>query len=126
LPCAVAIDRPHSGQTAGATTAVEGTATLAPGHHLWIFARRVDFAPRWWLQGEATVNLTTHQWRSYATLGEDRDAGWKFDLAAAVFGEDQHQQLAHISANEKETGHYLPHEMPRIACAASTVTVTRN
>jgi len=124
-PCGIAIDSPRNGQPAPRTIDVRGTATLPPGGHLWLFARRVDYDPEWWLQGEAKVD-TNHQWHRFVTLGEGRDSGFEFNLTAAVFSTAEHDQLKRISISEMESGQFLPHEMPRVACPGPTLTVRRN
>jgi len=125
VDCAVVIEEPHSGQVMPNRIAVAGTATLPPGHHLWVFDRRFDFEPDWWIQGEATVDPQTHQWRRFATLGGDNDIGWDFDLTAAVVGPAEHQVLAAHFSQDINDKNYRPLVMPRAACVAPTLRVTR-
>jgi hypothetical protein len=117
--CAIEISEPHTNEVVQDRIDVKGTATLPHGHHLWIFARRVDFRPDWWPQGEAAVDLETHEWSGPASIGEDRDAGKRFDLIAAVFAAPEHEVLLKQLAK----GRHYP--MPTATCAAASRIVRR-
>lgn len=116
--CEINVTKPLSGQEVGRETAVEGTATLPPGHHLWVFARRDSYRSDevWWLQSEGIVDPKTKQWKVIAAIGNQNDIGFEFDIAVAVFAPREHPVLrAHRSRSLAEPVTSLT--MPVAACA---------
>lgn len=100
----------------GGILKVEGTATLPTGHHLWVFARRVDFEPMWWPQNRGIVDPEDGTWKVEATIGEPKkDAGRFFDIAVAVFGEEAHSKLVAYRNESMQTGIWRPMPMPEAA-----------
>ncbi|HYO14106.1 MAG TPA: hypothetical protein VE685_12995 [Thermoanaerobaculia bacterium] len=116
--CEIHVTKPLSGQEVGRETIVEGTATLPPGHHLWVFARRDSYRSDevWWLQSEGIVNPTTGQWKVIAAIGNQNDIGFEFDIAVGVFAPKEHPVLkAHRSRSL--AGDNASLQMPVAACA---------
>jgi hypothetical protein len=63
---------------------IEGVADLTSSHqHLWVLAHRSDLQD-WWPQGAGEVAVIDGKWQATARLGEPRDAGCRFELAALV------------------------------------------
>src|SRR5437867_1312606 len=79
---AVTITFPSQGSSVGKEVVVRGTATLPQGQHLWLFARRIDFAPLWWPQREVSIDYGKHTWQGTAVFGIPQDVGWDFEIAA--------------------------------------------
>jgi hypothetical protein len=123
-PCAVAITNVRSGQEVGKDLMVEGTVTLPPGHHLWVFARRSDFHPRWWPQHEGLPGPEAGTWQVNAAFGEPRDISWEFDLIAAVFAPAQHLEVERHVDTASERG-YPPMKMPAAACVSKILKVKK-
>lgn len=116
--CEIDVTKPLSGQEVGRETAVEGTATIPPGHHLWVFARRDSYRSDevWWLQSEGIVDPKTKQWKVIAAIGNQNDIGFEFDIAVAVFAAKEHPVLkAHRS--RALAGENASLQMPVAACA---------
>lgn len=119
--CTVRIREPRPSQKVPGRIEVVGNARIPDGHHLWVFARRIDFSSLWWPQGEGTVD-DNGKWRAVAILGEPRDVGEVFELTAAIFPPVQHQRLL---SSAVKSGEPRPIEMPAAACAAEVVEVKR-
>ena len=120
--CEVRITEPKDGQEVGGSITVRGTATISPGLRLWIFARRVSpyrTVNKWWPQGEATVDPATGKWEMPgATIGNEKDVNFEFDVTAAAFNQAQHNTLLNVF--EKP-----PAVMPPAVCIAARVTVNK-
>lgn len=114
--CVLQVREPRSGQEVASGVSVEGIASLPPGQHLWVFARRVNFKPLWWPQGEALVDPNSGKWKVFATIGAPQDVGWDFDVAVAVFATEEHLQLQNGLTKAMETGNFRPIRMPEAVC----------
>lgn len=128
LDCAVRVLEPRPGQEVESRIVVTGSASIPAGHHhLWVFARRVDFrlAALWWPQGEGTFDASNGRWSVVTTLGGFQDVGWEFELTAAVFTQQQQQELLGYLHNSMKSGDFRPMEMPAAVCAAAVVEVKR-
>jgi hypothetical protein len=90
MSCSVEILSPAPGDTVPSSGTVSGTASLAPGTHLWVLARRVDQS-NWWPQGGGPVRVENGRWASGISYGEPRDAGFAFEIAAVVVGRAVHE-----------------------------------
>lgn len=115
--CVFHVLEPYPEREVGAGVAVEGIALLPPGHHLWVFARRADFAPLWWPQGEGVPDPSSGRWKVLASIGVPRDAGRDFDLAVAVFAGEESARLRGWLAKGMESGEYQPLAMPAAVCS---------
>lgn len=126
--CLIKITEPREGQQVGRGITVKGTATIPAGHHLWVLARRENFADQdvWWPQAEGRIDPKTGEWKASASLGESRDIGWGFDLAVAVFKEDENLELKNHVREAMKTGNWLPIEMPESACPPEFRKVKKN
>jgi hypothetical protein len=126
--CLIKLAEPHGGQQVGQSVTVKGTATIPAGGHLWVFARRENFEDQdvWWPQAEGRVDPKSGEWKVSATLGEPRDIGWSFDIAVAVFKEDDNLELKDHVREAMKTGSWLPIEMPASICPPRFLKVKKN
>jgi hypothetical protein len=110
----IAITAPTDKSTsAGRETVVKGTVTpLKAGQFLWILARAQEFDPLWWPQREAKV-LASGGWSGVAVLGEPRDVGKNFDIAAVVVDLAGHEEIKKHWINAVQTGEWRPMQIPR-------------
>lgn len=123
--CSVSILEPRSGQEVASRITVEMSATVPDGHHLWVFARRSDFWPLWWSQGEGRLDAKIGKWSAFATLGVPEDVSYDFDVTAAVVVREQHLQLRDDLLKAMKSGDFRPIEMPPAACVATAVKVKK-
>jgi hypothetical protein len=124
--CLIQVSEPHPGQGVGRGVVVEGTATLPPNYHLWVFARHESFRPSgWWPQNESRVDPDTGKWKVYATIGGPQDIGDDFDVAVAAFASKPHLELQSYLKDARKTGQYPPIEMPAAACPPSVLIVKK-
>lgn len=127
MACTIGWSRPRSSERVGHGVPVQGTATLAPGLHLWVFARHVRFRTTdvWWPQGEGVVSPDTRVWEVYATIGEPRDVGAEFDVTVAVFSREQHQKIASFLQQAQQKPVVPPRPMPPAVCTVAPRTVRK-
>jgi len=123
--CVMHLLAPYPEQEVSAGVAVEGIALLPPGHHLWVFARRADFAPLWWPQGEGVPDPASGRWKVLATIGEPQDVGRSFDLAVAVFAGEEHARLRDWLAQSTASGAFRPLAMPAAVCPPELRTLRK-
>jgi hypothetical protein len=123
--CAIRILEPRPGQEVASRIKVEGTASIPDGYHLWVFARRSDFQPLWWSQGEGTVDAKTGKWSAFATLGVPEDVSYDFDLTVAIVVREQYLQLRDNLLKAMKSGEFRPTEIPAAACVAGAVKVKK-
>jgi len=123
--CVVQMLAPYPEQEVAAGVGVEGIALLPPGYHLWVFARRADFAPLWWPQGEGVPDPASGRFKVLATIGVSQDVGRTFDLALAVFAEKEHAQLRDWLARAAASGDFRPLEMPAAVCSPELRTLRK-
>ncbi len=123
--CMVKVTEPRAGQQLGAVFTVKGTAVIPDGHHLWVFARRVDFEPFWTPQAEGRINSETGSWKVSAHFGTANDISWDFDVAIAVFSEKEHLVLRDYRNRAMKSGHWTEIEMPKAACTPTLLTVIK-
>lgn len=119
VECEIDVARPLSGQEVGREIVVEGTAMLPPDHHLWVFARRDSYRSDevWWLQPEGVVDPQTGKWKTLASIGNENDVGFEFDVAVAVFAPKEQLLLKEHRRKALASGSSLSLEMPAAACA---------
>lgn len=103
--CSVEIVTPQSGESVQENTQVKGTASFTPGKFLWVFAHRKGLA-LWWPQGAGSAVVTGGKWEIMATLGQDRDVGREFEIAATVVDANTNQDLLAWVKKAEETGNY--------------------
>jgi hypothetical protein len=129
IKCEVRITEPNDGQAVGGNITIRGTATISPDLHLWAFVRRVKpyrTADVWWTQGEITFDPTTpEKWEMPATIGNEKDVGYEFDVAVAAFNQAQHIRLLSDFKKTVKTRDPQPDQMPPAACIATRVTVKK-
>lgn len=123
--CEVRVLEPRPGQEMASRITIAGNAVIPDGHHLWVFARRIDFRPLWWAQGEGTFDGSTGNWSAFATLGGPEDVSWDFELTAAVVTREQHLKLRENLLKAMQSGNFRPIEMPAAACVAGAVKVKK-
>jgi hypothetical protein len=123
--CEIEILEPQPGQQVGSRITVYATATLPAGHHVWVFARRIDFEPHWWPQGEMSLKPESGKWRGFASIGVSLDVGWDFNVAVAVFASQEHLQLREYLKKAIDNKDWSPIEMPAAACPPAVVTITK-
>ena len=123
--CVFQVTGPYPEQEVAAAVSVEGIALLEPGHHLWVFARRADFGPLWWPQGEGVPDPSSGSWKVLATIGVPQDVGRDFDLAVAVFAGEEHARLRDWLAKGAASGNFPPLEMPATVCSPELRTLRK-
>lgn len=126
--CLIQLAEPREGQQVGQSVTVKGKATLPAGGHLWVFARRENFGDQdvWWPQAEGRIDPGTGEWKVSASIGEQRDIGWSFDIAVAVFEEDDNLELKSYIREAMKTGSWLPIEMPSSICPPRLLKVKKS
>lgn len=109
----VTIESPgYNGFEVGASMVVQGKATVAPEQYVWVFARREDFTPLWYPQGQAIPDNSDHSWYRTANFGEPQDIGHKFDIAIAVVNQQEHLALQRYWETAMQTRNWTPIKMP--------------
>jgi hypothetical protein len=126
--CLIKLAEPRNGQQVGRSVTVKGTATIPAGDHLWVFARRENFQDQdvWWPQAEGRIDPGTGEWKVSTSIGEPHDIGWTFDIAVAVFKEDENLALKNQVREAMKTGNWLPIEMPASVCPPQFLKVKKN
>lgn len=126
--CLIKLAEPREGQQVGQSVTVKGTATIPAGGHLWVFARRENFEDQdvWWPQAEGRIDPKTGEWKVSASIGGRQDIGWSFDIAVAVFEEDDNLELKSHVREAMKTGNWLPIEMPDSICTPRLLKVKKN
>lgn len=116
--CHIKVSEPRPGQEVGRSVSVVGTAKLAAGQHLWVFARHEDFrtSNEWWPQSEGVIDPETGGWKVRATIGVGSDKDSDFDVAVAVFDEAGDSRLRQ-SLRLKE----YPITMPAVVAACPVI-----
>jgi hypothetical protein len=113
------------GTQVGCSLAIEGTAALPGGQHLWVFVRRADFEGVWWPQGEGKVDPKTLKWSVPVTFGQQQDVGMDFDIAVVAVTESEHIKLRDYRIKAMTTDNWLPIEMPATAAPPLYRTVRK-
>jgi hypothetical protein len=108
----VVVTVPRNGANVGREVVVKGTARLANGEFLWLVARRIDFAPLWFLQKPVIVNPSSEAWQSTAAIGEARDSNWDFEIAAITVNKAAHDELMAKWSTAMQSGVWLPVQIP--------------
>lgn len=108
----VKITYPQNGSEVGREVNVQGAASIPTGNYVWLLARRVDFAPLWWPQRQAKIDLRTQKWQAVANLGEPRDIGWEFDIAVITVSAAGHKELMDYWVKAMTTGDWKPIQIP--------------
>lgn len=124
--CVFHVLEPYPEREVAGGVAVEGIALLPPGHHLWVFARRADFTPLWWPQGEGVPDPSSGRWKVLASIGVPRDVGRDFDLAVAVFAGEENTRLREWLAKGTASGEYQPLPMPTAVCSPDLRTLRKS
>lgn len=92
---------------------VSGSAIIPSGNHLWVLAhRKKGFEKVWWPQAEGEIDVRTHKWQVHVTIGQERDIGYEFEIAAITVNEQEHLKLKAHWDNAMETGKWRPIPMP--------------
>lgn len=125
--CLIQVDEPRSGQEVGKGVTVEGTATLPPDYHLWVFARRASYRDFqvWWPQGEGLLDPETGKWKVSAAIGKPQDIGSDFDIAVAIFGREHHLQVRKHYKKVLTSESPPAREMPTPACSPVVLVVKK-
>jgi hypothetical protein len=108
----ISVPEQEKGTQVGCTLAVEGTAALPGGQHLWVFVHRADFEGVWWPQNEGKIDPTTLKWSVRVTFGGAQDIGENFDIAVAPVTDSEHTKLRDYRIKAMTSGKWLPIEMP--------------
>lgn len=110
----ISITQPAAGATVDHhVVMVRGVAPVKGSEHVWLLARRYDFAPLWWPQREVAVDPQSGRFEGPVTLGGPQDAGWDFDIAAVLADAQAHTQLLDYWKRAMATKDWPPIEMPR-------------
>lgn len=91
--CSVAILDPAPGSLVGQRAIVKGTATLPPGSHLWLFARREGLSV-WWPQGGGPAEVNDREFSVLSYFGIEADKGPAFEVRAAIVDGRTSQAIA--------------------------------
>jgi hypothetical protein len=91
-PCKVDVRTPQSGDTVEPEIQVQGTAMVPPGSYLWVLTHRKGIA-QWWPQGGGAALIENENFDVFTTLGQDRDSGRSFEVAAIVVDSAGNAQL---------------------------------
>jgi len=104
----------RDGISTGCRVTVEGNALLAAGEHAWIFAARKNFSDLGlvWLQGEAEVDPSTHEFSFPVTLGIAEDIGSSFRISVAILDESTHNRMRAKLLEMMTTNRHLPVPFP--------------
>ena len=121
----ISVPEQEKGTQVGCSLAIEGTAALPGGQHLWVFSRRADFEGVWWPQGEGKVDPKTLRWSVQVTFGEAQDVGKDFDIAAVSVTESEHAKLRDYRIKAMTSGKWLPIEMPETTAPPLQRTVKK-
>jgi hypothetical protein len=109
----VAIASPRDGGNVGREVIVKGTAKLTNTDFLWVVARRVDFAPLWFLQRPVKVAPETGNWQATAAIGAGpQDVNWDFEIAAITVNKAGHEKLMAAWTTAMESGAWRPMRIP--------------
>lgn len=110
---------PHS--EVGATVKVEGFSRVSEGRYLWVFTHREGLEV-WWPQGGRVVPDDSGLWRQVVQLGQPRDIGFDFEIAAIWVNDLLNQELRDYLVRGENEGRWpgirLPEGSP---CAVITV-----
>ena len=121
----VRVTDPRRDDRIGREMTVKGTVTKPPGHHVWVVARRHDFAPLFWPQREANLEGDGRTWSATAAFGGPQDVGWEFDVGAIVVDGTGHDRLNDYWVKAMSSGDWRPIPLPRSA-AEHIVRVRKN
>ena len=119
----VTIVSPQNNSNVRTPEIVSGTADIPSGEHLWLLARRYDFAPLWWPQREIIIDPKTHKWKASANLGEKQDVGFNFDIGVITVGTAEHNELMNYWRHAATTGDWRPIEIPEPTSKPRVITV---
>jgi hypothetical protein len=109
----VSIAQPATGSTVDHhVVTVRGAAPGKSNEHVWLLARRKDFAPLWWPQREVAVDPQSGRFEGPVTLGGPQDVGWDFDIAAVLADAQAHTQLLDYWKKAMTTGDWRPIDTP--------------
>jgi hypothetical protein len=124
--CRAEFTDPKQGDTVSNDGNAKGTATVAPGKHLWIFAHRRGLA-LWWPQGGGPAQLENQKWVAFVTYGQDRDRGSEFELAAIMLEEKDHADMLNVVKRYEERGEYPGVRLPPHArdCPMTKIVVIK-
>jgi hypothetical protein len=122
----VTITYPSKGSEVGKEVVVRGTASSMPsGQHLWVLARRIDYAPLWWPQREALVDPLTHKWEATAVFGIPQDVGWEFEIGVITVTDEGHKKILGAWQEMMRTGGWRPIEIPPVTSPPRLVRVSK-
>jgi hypothetical protein len=124
--CAVTIRSPAEGDRVGGEVMAEGTAEVPAGAHVWVLVG-INGMDAWFPQGNGAARIDGSEWQILAFVGQDRDIGRKFEIAAIVVDDAGHQRLESWFKESNDSGHYSPIKMPSTfaGCLPETVTVEK-
>jgi hypothetical protein len=111
--CSVRIASPKADDRLGAEVNVEGSAALpGGGARLWVFSHRKGIA-LWWPQGGGAAEVDGKgRWVVVATLGQDRDRGFPFEILAVVISAEESAKIDAWFRKSEQTGDYQGMRLP--------------
>lgn len=107
----VKILSPRHHELVDASGVVEGTATPAPGSHLWVLARRKDLKG-WWPQGGGPAHVEATRWKVGINYGEPQDAGFDFEIAAVLVRQPTHELWTEWASQAHQSSTVSPVPLP--------------
>jgi hypothetical protein len=117
----IRIDAPINGACVPGVCLAEGRADLPSGGTLWVFARRAD-SPGWWPQ-RGPVDSSGKGWRQSCTLGNEADAGYRFQIRALALDERGHRKVLRWFEEGARSGHWGPMSLPEQMRGTGVATI---
>ena len=104
---------PRNGEECGAALRVEGKTVQMPGKFLWVFIHAKYLREQWRPQVGAIKVTGKGDWSTMVYLGNPRDIGNNFEIAAVWVDEKEHQRLKKSLHNTGQSGHPPSIKLPR-------------
>ncbi len=123
--CDIKIIEPQNGNEVGKKVIVRGTASIPAGNYLWVVVRQIDFAPKWWPQKEAEIDLKSNEWSAAAYIGQKEDIGDDFHIEAIAVNAEGNSRLTSYSDNAEKTKDCSPIKIPATTCNSSIIRVKK-
>jgi len=126
-PYQIQIISPNSADLVPILARVEGefSGELPRDLHMWLVVNPSTSTGLWWPQ-KGQINPTEGRpWIIDAWIGEDKDAGKRFDIAVVLLDKNDNQLFQNYMQKGQETGDWLGIPLPANAIIADRITVIR-
>lgn len=124
-PNLVRITSPVADARVTSSGEVTGTVDLPKDAYLWVLVHREDI-PGWWPQGGGPVQVINREWAVNVKYGDPADAGYPFEIAAAVVPFAIHEQWLRWLDRVIATGDFPAVQLPSGAALTSVSRRTVN